>query len=254
MSTKTYPRVTVNVEGCIIRKKHANVRHASIVNLHLDPDPCQVPKLGKINVVIHANTTGGHGLCAHYQSTGRSDASHSAPAGCTTPPATSNAITTRTTYHVQAWQSHADNGTNGASDRSVTSLEAHTMPPELPVPSAITFLLDYRGSISVLGTRRAYFFHHSPPVPAPPPPPSPNNLEYLLAVSKNLAHPWHPVYADGKGGGWKWWACHFVLLNAHISAYATCFARKVCGLVRSTWGTSQGEGKRGARVGYLIQR
>ena len=34
---------------------------------------------------------------------------------------------------------------------------------------------------------------------------SPNNLEYLLAVSKNLAHPLHPVYGDGQGGGWKWW-------------------------------------------------
>jgi hypothetical protein len=34
---------------------------------------------------------------------------------------------------------------------------------------------------------------------------SPNNLEYLLAVSKNLAHPLHPVHDDGKGGGWKWW-------------------------------------------------
>ena len=22
---------------------------------------------------------------------------------------------------------------------------------------------------------------------------------------KNLAHPLHPVYDDGKGGGWKWW-------------------------------------------------
>ena len=36
-------------------------------------------------------------------------------------------------------------------------------------------------------------------------PPSPNNPEKLLAVSKNLAHPLHPVYDDGKGGGWKWW-------------------------------------------------
>ena len=55
--------------------------------------------------------------------------------------------------------------------------------------------------------RRASFFDHSPPVPvfAPPPPPSPNNLEYLLTVSKNLAHPLHPVYDDGKGGGRKWW-------------------------------------------------
>ena len=36
-------------------------------------------------------------------------------------------------------------------------------------------------------------------------PPPPNNLEYLLAMSKNLAHPLHPVHDDGKGGGWKWW-------------------------------------------------
>ena len=43
---------------------------------------------------------------------------------------------------------------------------------------------------------------HSRPVFAPT---SPNNLEYLLAVSKNLAHPLHPVYDDGNGGGWKWW-------------------------------------------------
>ena len=83
------------------------------------------------------------------------------------------------------------------------------------------------------------------------PPPSPNNLDYLLAVSKNLAHPWHPVYDDDKGGGWKWWECHFVLLNSHISAYATCLARKVCGLVRSTWGTSLGGDKLGARNGIL---
>ena len=32
-----------------------------------------------------------------------------------------------------------------------------------------------------------------------------NNLENLLAVSRNLAHPLHPVSDDGKGGGWKWW-------------------------------------------------
>ena len=48
------------------------------------------------------------------------------------------------------------------------------------------------------------FFYHSPPMPVFAPT-SPNNLEYLLAVSKNLAHPLHPVYDDGKGGGWKWW-------------------------------------------------
>ena len=36
-------------------------------------------------------------------------------------------------------------------------------------------------------------------------------------------------------------------LNSHISAYARCLARKVCGLVQSTWGTFQGEDKLGAR-------
>ena len=56
-------------------------------------------------------------------------------------------------------------------------------------------------------------------------PTSPNKLEYLLAVSKNLAHPLHPVYDDGKGGDWKWWECRFVSLNSHISAYARCLAR-----------------------------
>ena len=59
-----------------------------------------------------------------------------------------------------------------------------------------------------LGARRAsffsFFFCHSPPVPVFAPT-SPNNLEYRLAVSKNLAHLLHPVYDDGKGGGWKWW-------------------------------------------------
>ena len=38
-----------------------------------------------------------------------------------------------------------------------------------------------------------------------------------------------------------------MLLNSHISAYARCVARKVCGLVRSTWGTSRVEDKLGAR-------
>ena len=38
-----------------------------------------------------------------------------------------------------------------------------------------------------------------------------------------------------------------MLLNSHISAYATCLAGEVCGVVRSTWGTSQGEDILGAR-------
>ena len=38
-----------------------------------------------------------------------------------------------------------------------------------------------------------------------------------------------------------------MLLNSHVSAYARCLAGKVCGLVRSTWGTSLGEGRLGAR-------
>ena len=92
--------------------------------------------------------------------------------------------------------------------------------------------------------RRASFFDHYPSVPVFAPA-SPNNLEYLVAVPKNLAHPLHPVHDDGKGGGCKWW--DFVLLNSHISAYTRCLAEKVCGLVRSTWGTSQGEDKLGAR-------
>ena len=38
-----------------------------------------------------------------------------------------------------------------------------------------------------------------------------------------------------------------MLLNSHISADATCFVRKVCGLVQPTWGTTLGEDKLGAR-------
>ena len=38
-----------------------------------------------------------------------------------------------------------------------------------------------------------------------------------------------------------------MLLSSHILAYVTCFARKVWGLVRSTWGTSLGGDKLGAR-------
>ena len=38
-----------------------------------------------------------------------------------------------------------------------------------------------------------------------------------------------------------------MLLNSHISAYTRCLAEKVCGLVRSTQGFSQGEDKLGAR-------
>ena len=39
----------------------------------------------------------------------------------------------------------------------------------------------------------------------------------------------------------------FYVVESHISAYARCLAGKVCGLVRSTWGTSQSEDKPGAR-------
>ena len=60
------------------------------------------------------------------------------------------------------------------------------------------------GSISAPGACRATFFDHSPPVPVFAPT-SPNNLEYVLAMCENLAHPLHPVIGDGKGGGWKWW-------------------------------------------------
>ena len=58
------------------------------------------------------------------------------------------------------------------------------------------------GGLGGVLARQAPFFYHSPPVPVFAPT-SPNNLEYLLAASKNLAHPLHPVCDDGKGGGWK---------------------------------------------------
>ena len=31
------------------------------------------------------------------------------------------------------------------------------------------------------------------------------DVRYLLAVSKNLAHPLQPIYDDGNGGSGKWW-------------------------------------------------
>ena len=60
---------------------------------------------------------------------------------------------------------------------------------------------DLRGEYSRAGCVRASFFDPSPPVHVFAPP----HVEYLLAVSKNMAHPLHQVYDDGKGGGWKWW-------------------------------------------------
>ena len=38
-----------------------------------------------------------------------------------------------------------------------------------------------------------------------------------------------------------------MLLTSHISAYTRSLAKKVCSLLRSTWGTSQGEDKLEAR-------
>ena len=34
-----------------------------------------------------------------------------------------------------------------------------------------------------------------------------------------------------------------MLLSSHVSAYARCFAWKICSLVACTWGTSLGEDK-----------
>ena len=45
-----------------------------------------------------------------------------------------------------------------------------------------------------------------------------------------------------------------MLLNSHISAYARCLAVKVCGLVRSTWGTSLSGDKLGARDRILTAK
>ena len=44
------------------------------------------------------------------------------------------------------------------------------------------------------------------------------------------------------------------MLNYHILACARCLAGKVCGLVRSTWGTSLGEDKVGARDRILNRK
>ena len=65
---------------------------------------------------------------------------------------------------------------------------------------AWTRLTRHWGSVSAPGARRASFLNHYPPVLVFAPT-SPNNLEYLLAVSKNLAHPLQPVHDNGKGGG-----------------------------------------------------
>ena len=67
-----------------------------------------------------------------------------------------------------------------------------------------TLPMDHGESNSTPGARRASFFDHYPSVPVFAPT-SPNNLEYFLAVSTNLAHALHPVHDNGKGGGWKWW-------------------------------------------------
>ena len=62
------------------------------------------------------------------------------------------------------------------------------------------------------GTRWASFFDHARLVPVFAPT-SPNNLEYLLAVAKNWAHPLHVVHDDGKGGCWKWWESTFCVVE-----------------------------------------
>ena len=54
----------------------------------------------------------------------------------------------------------------------------------------------FTGSVSALGI---FFLPFPTGAGSFPPPPSPNNLECLLAVSKHLAHPLHPVY-DVAGG------------------------------------------------------
>ena len=95
-----------------------------------------------------------------------------------------------------AWQSHA---TAPAGDGFQGSSNRHT------VADAFWRLRTGQGgSVSAPDARLASFFDHSSPLPVFAPT-SPNNLEYLLTMSKNLAHPLHPVYDNDKGGGWKWW-------------------------------------------------
>ena len=43
-------------------------------------------------------------------------------------------------------------------------------------------------------------------------------LEYLLAVSENLAHPLHLVYNDGSNGGVQWWEKRCNTTSVHTQA------------------------------------
>ena len=108
------------------------------------------------------------------------------------------------------------------------------------------------GSISAPGAHRASFFDHSPPVPvfAPPHRTIGSTFSSCLRISPVLCTQFMIMARVGVGSG----GSDILCCSVDISAYATCFAGKVCGLVPSIWGTSVGGDKLGARVGYLIQR
>ena len=97
------------------------------------------------------------------------------------------------------------------------------------------------GSVSAAGIFSLPF-----PIRACPPPPPPHQTicpqEGRGDVATSDLVPFHlPVLLRGNQ----------VLLSSHISAYATCFAGEVCSLVWSSWGTSRGEGKLGAKARIL---
>ena len=100
--------------------------------------------------------------------------------------------------------------------------------------SDLEVLLRVYGRVLARRARAGHLFLTIPHPCLPLHPPSPNNLEYLLAVSKNLAHPLHPVYEDGKGGGWKWWEWQISIAGAtsdmyrcDVSVVATALYRSV---------------------------
>ena len=123
----------------------------------------------------------------------------------------------------------------------------HCLHPRPRITTTKVLHTAFRCNVSNGGVlaRRASFFDYSPPVPvfAPTSPTIWSTFSPCLRI-------W-PIFCTqfmmmarvvvGSGGS------DILFLNSLIFAYARCLAGKVCGLVKSTWGTSLGEDKLGAR-------
>ena len=95
--------------------------------------------------------------------------------------------------------------------------------------------------MSAPGTRRASFFDHSPPMPVFAPP-----HQTIWSTFLQCLRIW-PILCAQFMMMARVVGVPFCVVNfSHSPAYATCFAQKVCGLVRSTWGTLLGGDKLGA--------